>query len=224
MSLSLVTIWFGVIPDLEEDLISLVVSRIECYSSCNVLKMENLDAIECGVVGVFIAPTTKSGRWRAAVAWRTGQCQQAVGFWPLDLWQVGPLGCPVVHRTGPVDCPVCLLRVLWPLCAQARIKCVAVDRCTRSSCCSAGTPDSPVCTRHCPVLHQTVRWIIAERPPIFPKVESSASSSLVHRTLSGGTPDSPVRQTRVPFGMSFALFVWNLSWSFCWLIVNLWHL
>jgi hypothetical protein len=54
-------------------LISLVVSRIECYSSCNVLKVENLDAIECGAVGVFIAPTTKSGRWKAAVAWRTGQ-------------------------------------------------------------------------------------------------------------------------------------------------------
>jgi hypothetical protein len=35
------------------------VSRIECYGSCNVLKVENLDAIECGVVGVFIAPTTK---------------------------------------------------------------------------------------------------------------------------------------------------------------------
>jgi hypothetical protein len=35
--------------------------------------VENLDAIECGVVGVFIAPTTKNGRWRAAVAWRTGQ-------------------------------------------------------------------------------------------------------------------------------------------------------
>jgi hypothetical protein len=32
-----------------------------------------LDAIECGVVGVFIAPTTKNGRWKAAVAWRTGQ-------------------------------------------------------------------------------------------------------------------------------------------------------
>jgi hypothetical protein len=48
-----------VITDLGEDLISLVVSRIECYSSCNVLKVENLDTIECGVVGVFIAPTTK---------------------------------------------------------------------------------------------------------------------------------------------------------------------
>jgi hypothetical protein len=57
---------------------------------------------------------------------------------------VGPLGCPVVHRTGPVDCPVRLLRVLCPLRAQARIKCVAVDRCVRSSRCSSGTPDSPV--------------------------------------------------------------------------------
>jgi hypothetical protein len=45
-----------VVPDLEEDLISLVVSRIECYSSCNVLKVENLDAIECGVVGGLRPP------------------------------------------------------------------------------------------------------------------------------------------------------------------------
>jgi hypothetical protein len=49
------------------------VSRIECYSSHNVLKVGNMDAIECGVVGVFIAPTTKNGRWKCAVAWRTGQ-------------------------------------------------------------------------------------------------------------------------------------------------------
>jgi hypothetical protein len=57
---------------------------------------------------------------------------------------VGPLGCPVVHRIGPVDCPVRQLRVLCPLRAQTRIKCVAVDRCARSSRCSAGTLDSPV--------------------------------------------------------------------------------
>ena len=50
----------------------------------------------------------------------------------------------MVHRTGPIDCPVRQLRVLCPLRAQARIKCVAVDRCTRSSRCFAGTPDSPV--------------------------------------------------------------------------------
>jgi hypothetical protein len=29
----------------------------------------------------------------------------------------------------------------------------------------------------------------------------------VHRTLCGGTPNSPVRQTRAAFGLSFALFV-----------------
>jgi hypothetical protein len=51
-----------------------------------------------------------------------------------------------------------------------------------------------------PLAHRTVWWIIAERPLIFPKVASLASSALVHRTLSGGTPDSPVRQTRVPLG------------------------
>jgi hypothetical protein len=49
---------------------------------------------------------------------------------------------PVRHR--PVDCLVRQLRVLYPLRAQARIKCVAVDRCARSSRCSAGTPYSPV--------------------------------------------------------------------------------
>ena len=88
------------IPDLGEDLISLVVSRIECYSSCNVLKVENLDAIECGVVGVFIAPTTKSGRWKAAVAWRTGQSgapATSPGCWILTVgasvfWGTGQSG------------------------------------------------------------------------------------------------------------------------------------
>jgi hypothetical protein len=72
-----------VIPDLGEDLISLVVSRIECYSSCNVLKVENLDAMNGGVVGVFIAPTTKSGRWEAVcrMAHRTVRC--ATGHCPV---------------------------------------------------------------------------------------------------------------------------------------------
>jgi hypothetical protein len=37
------------------------------------IRVENLDAIECGVVGVFIAPTTKNGRWKWAVVWHTGQ-------------------------------------------------------------------------------------------------------------------------------------------------------
>jgi hypothetical protein len=76
-----------VIPDLGEDLISLVVSRIECYSSCNVLKMENLDAIECGVVGVFIAPTTKMWPLEGCcrLAHRTGAPATSAGRWVLTV-------------------------------------------------------------------------------------------------------------------------------------------
>jgi hypothetical protein len=74
------------------------------------------------------APATLASRWGSTVGALT----------------VGPLGCSVVHRTGPVDCPVRQLRVLCPLRAQARIKCVAVDHCARSSRCSARTPDSSV--------------------------------------------------------------------------------
>jgi hypothetical protein len=84
-----------VIPDLGEDLISLVVFRIECYSSCNVLKVENLDAIECGVVGVFIAPNHQKvavGRLLSHGAPDTVRCASHVirplGFdcWSSDWW------------------------------------------------------------------------------------------------------------------------------------------
>jgi hypothetical protein len=84
-------------------------------------------------------------------------------------------------------------RALTSARGQARIKCVAVDRCARSSRCSAGTPDSPVHTPDGPVNYSGA-------PSIFPKVASLASSSLVHRILSVGAPDSPLRQTRAHFG------------------------
>jgi hypothetical protein len=78
-----------------------------------------------------------------------------------------------------------------------------------------------------------------------------AVAPLAHWTLSGDSPDSPLNYSRAPLefsegsefsveypgapdtvrcarpgclGLSFALFVWPLSWSFYWLIVNLWHL
>jgi hypothetical protein len=70
------------------------VSRIECYISCNVLKVENLDAIECGVVGVFIAPTTKIWPLEGCcrMAHQTVRCASHVsrplGFdrWSSDRW------------------------------------------------------------------------------------------------------------------------------------------
>jgi hypothetical protein len=75
---------------------------------------------------------------------------------------------------------------------------------------SAGTPDSPM-------LHRTVRWIIAEWLPENPKLASWSWSTLVHRTLSGA-PDQGCLQ------LSFTLFIWTLSWTFYWFVLNLWHL
>jgi hypothetical protein len=46
----------------------------------------------------------------------------------------------------------------------------------------------------------------------------------VHRTLSGGAPDSPVPQTREPPGMPLALSFEPNNGLFNWLVVNLWHL
>jgi hypothetical protein len=116
------------IPDLGEDLISLVVSRIECYSSCNVLKVENLDTIECGVVGGIYSPNHQNmavggllshGAPDSPVRHRTlsGAPATLVSRWgsTVGALTVGPLGYLVVHRTGPVDCPVRQLRVLCPL-------------------------------------------------------------------------------------------------------------
>jgi hypothetical protein len=74
---------------------------------------------------------------------------------------------------------------------------------------SGAPPDTFRCASHVTRSLGSDRWS-SEFPvnysgaaSIFPKVASSALSSLVHRTLSGGAPDSPVRQTRVPLGCLF---------------------
>jgi hypothetical protein len=110
---------------------------------------------------------------------------QAVRVRPLELLTCGPPDSLVVHRTGHVDCPV---RLLVPalISARAGAHCSTFNvlyrrSLARSSRCSAGTSDSPV-------LHRTVRCIIAERLLEFPKVASSESGSLVHQTVRCARP------------------------------------
>jgi hypothetical protein len=59
-----------------EDLISLVCLELNARALVVVGKWKNLDAMNGGVVGVFIAPTTKCGRWEAvcSMAHRTVRC------------------------------------------------------------------------------------------------------------------------------------------------------
>jgi hypothetical protein len=90
---------------------------------------------------------------------------------------VGPPGCPVAHRTSPVDCPVCHPRVL---CSSARwraFNAVAGDRWRRLAV-------APPLHRTCPVNYSGVNsrsWRVQSR------------ISLEHRT-----PDSPVNYSEAP--------------------------
>jgi hypothetical protein len=113
--------------ELGEDLITWVCLELNVRALVSSWKVKNLDDLNVGWLGVFIAPTTKLAVW-----WRLLSAgapdspvrqprHLAVGFRPLEFCLVGPPGCPVAHQTSPVDCPVCHPRVLYPLRAQARI-------------------------------------------------------------------------------------------------------
>jgi hypothetical protein len=81
-------------------------------------------------------------------------CHPTVRVRPLELLTCGPPDSSVVHRTGPVHCPV---RHLVPALTSAHAVALFTVHCRllqttadTVSRCSAGTPDSPV-------LHRTVR-------------------------------------------------------------------
>jgi hypothetical protein len=146
-------------------------------------------------------------------AHRTVRCAshvtQPLGFDRCSFWHMG-------HRTVrwctgqvlfTIRCAICACSDFCP-CSPYTVA-LSADRWTRP-------------LRWRPLLrlaHRTVRWIIAEWLPKFPKVASLELISLVHRTLSGGAPDSPVRQIRVAFGclllFLFELFL-GLFIGLCW--------
>jgi hypothetical protein len=76
LSLSLVTNLVGVIPDLEEDLISCLCLVLNVIALVRGVKAENLDAMNGGWLGVFITPTTKIvvGEGCCRMAHRTVRC------------------------------------------------------------------------------------------------------------------------------------------------------
>jgi hypothetical protein len=177
--------------------------------------LKNLDALKCGGWGGFIAPTTKVavGKVVCRRAHRTVRCAshvtQPLGFdrWSSDMWG---------HRTVPVHCPMRLLAPALTLRALSAHYSRSVHFCRRPLALIAVAPHG---TLDSPVLHRIVRWIIAEWHFQNPKLSSSELISLVHRTLSGGTPYSPVRQTRAAFGF-FCSFIFEpdlgLFIGLCW--------
>jgi hypothetical protein len=176
-----------------------------------------LGSLKCGGCGVFIASTTKvavgEGCCRRAhrTVWCASHVTQPLGFdhWSSDMWG---------HRTVRWCTRQSLFTVRCAFCAcsdSACAVCALFTHCSllqttvgAISCCSAwhteqsgATSDSPVNysgvapqipkASELELIHpgapDTIRWCIVHCP-------------VVHRTLFGGTPDSPVCQTRVAFG------------------------
>jgi hypothetical protein len=107
---------------------------------------------------------------------------------PLEFWQVGPPDSPVVHRTVTVHCPVRLLAPALTL-RELSTHCLRIVHLLQTTVGAVAvaphdTPDSPV-------LHRTVRWIIAEWLSKNPKLGSSELISLVHRTVWCARPGQP---------------------------------
>jgi hypothetical protein len=105
------------------------------------------------VVGGIYSPNHQSGRWGRLLWYGAPDSpvrqprHPTVRVRPLELLTCGPPDSPVVHRTGPVHCPVRHLR------AQSA-HCSVVSRSLNSTVALAtvaplGTPDSLV-------LHRTV--------------------------------------------------------------------
>jgi hypothetical protein len=216
VSLSRVTIWLEWSLDLGEDLISLIVSCIECYSSCKVFEGWKLGCIEVWWLGVFIAPTTKRtvGEGFCRMAHRTVRCASHVTR-PLDsdCWSFWHLG----HRTVRWCTRQSLFTVrcaFW-LCSDFCAHCSALtaladDRWHCSSRYSTDAPDNPM-------NYSGVAPRIPEGDK-FRLKSPGAPDTVRWCTGQSGAPDQGTLR------LSFALFVWTLSWSFYWFVVKLWHL
>jgi hypothetical protein len=102
---------------------------------------------------------------------------------PLELLTCGPPDSPVVHRTGPVHCPVRHLTLALTLRAQSALFTVHCSRCRRPlaqvAVAPLGTPDSPV---------------------NYNGVASQIPEGGKFGVDLPGASDSPVCQTRAAFG------------------------
>jgi hypothetical protein len=123
-----------------------------------------LGCLEEWWLGVFIAPTTKMaiGEGCCRMAHRTARCatghylvrqprHPTVRVRPLELLTCRPPDSPVVHRTGPVHCPVHHLVHALTSMRSCTVHCRLLQTTVGDVAVTPlGTPDSPV-------LHQTVR-------------------------------------------------------------------
>jgi hypothetical protein len=147
---------------------------------------ENLDALKCGGWGVFIAPPTKMVVGEAVCRWahRTVRCAshvtQPLGFdrWSSDKWDHRTVWWCTGQSMFTVRCAFWCCFDFCANCPRTVAHCspFADDRWRCSSCSAWHTGQSG----------ELLRSSISRNL----KLSSSKLISLVHRTLSGGAPNT----------------------------------
>jgi hypothetical protein len=171
-------------------------------------------------LGGIYSPNYQSGRWGRLLskgAPDTVRCAshvtQPLGFdrWSSNMWGHRTVRWCTGQSLFTVRCA--FWRLLW--------------HCARILHCYCTLLQSTIgAVAVTPLAHWTDRCYTGQSGELSrsdisrnPKVASSELISLVHRTLSGGTPDSLVRQTRAVFGclllLSFEPFL-GLFIGLCW--------
>jgi hypothetical protein len=173
---------------------------------------ENLDGLNGGGWGVFIAPTTilavvVDGAPDSPVVHRIGHCSVSgachisdpLGFGEVDRWS--PLSCSCTGQSGGTPD---MSGAFW-------LSALTSDRALYTFC---SRPLAQVTVA--PLAHRTVRWIIAQRPLENPE------SGLFEWCSASGTGQCPVRhwqhhsksllQTLLSPQLNFFL---GLCWTLC---------
>jgi hypothetical protein len=86
--------------ELGEDLFSLVCLVLNDIALVRCRSVETWMPLNVGWLGVFIAPTTKNGCWKAAIAWRTGQSGVPATSADRSGSTVGALTCGASGLSG----------------------------------------------------------------------------------------------------------------------------
>ena len=130
--------------------------------------------------------------------------RRPLGFGAVDHWSLLS-SCGTGQSVGTPDSPVRSdfvdrLLYCWLLRSQRSWPLGKFDRC------SVGSPDSPV-------VHQTVRWIIADARWENPRAASSRGARLGHQTMSGAPLAAPIfvrsKLCRIPSSLFLGMFMLN---------------
>jgi hypothetical protein len=192
-----------------------------------------LGCIEVWWLGGIYSPNHQKNRWWGLLSYGAPNSpvrqprHQTVGFRPLELLTMGPLDSLVVHRTGPVHCPVRHLHLLWLLRAQLRtvaFHCSVADTVGMVDRCSAGhtgqsgaTPDSPG-NYSGAASPNSRRWQVWSWVPWCTGLSGGAPDIVWWHTGQSGALDQGC------LWVVFFSFYLNPFLDFYWFVLNLWHL